>query len=134
MKSARVDRLVYASRNDGSLLRSSVTLSVRNALTLIFLPSAAVATHDTRGVATPGLVGMVAGVDTTVPRAGSSRFISAMNELYAEMPASDDVVAPSSYLPKIATTLSWLSSQILLYSGNFPVVLIGLVVTVARAR
>ena len=43
-------------------------------------------------------------------------------------------VAPSSYLPKIATTLSVLSSQILLYSGNLPVVADGESATDARHR
>ena len=40
------------------------------------------------------------------------------------MPASPDV-APSSYLPKMATIFSVPSSHTLLYSGNLPVVLIG---------
>ncbi len=48
------------------------------------------------------------------------------------MPASPEV-APSSYLPKIATTLSVLSSQILVYSGNLPVVEVGLGASVAVA-
>src|SRR5512139_785724 len=77
------------------------------------------------GALTPGLDGTEAGVVVRL-RDASSVFIALMNSLYALMPASDAVVAPSSYLPKIATTLSVLSSQILLYSGNLPVVCAGL--------
>ena len=47
------------------------------------------------------------------------------NSLKPEMPASLAVFAPSSYLPKIATTLSVPSSQTLSYSGNLPVVEVG---------
>src|SRR5262245_22486057 len=80
--------------------------------------------------ATPGFVGTEAGTVVRL-RVASSLFIAATNSLYAEMPASLALVAPSSYLPKIATTLSVLSSQILLYSGNLPVVCAGLGVSCA---
>jgi len=56
----------------------------------------------------------------------SSLRIAATNRLYAAMPGSVDAVAPSTFLPKIATTLSVLSSQTLVYSGNLPVVWTGL--------
>src|SRR4051812_48479499 len=81
------------------------------------------------GFATPGFDGMFAGTVVS-ERLPSSVFIDETNSLKPEMPASP-VVAPSSYLPKIATTLRTLSSQILLYSGNLPVVESGEGATVA---
>jgi hypothetical protein len=51
--------------------------------------------------------------------------------LYASIPASADVVPVFSYLPKMATTLSSLSSQTFWYSGYLPVVLSTDVATVA---
>jgi hypothetical protein len=74
---------------------------------------------------TPGLDGTDAGTVVRL-REPSSVFMAATNSLYAAIPSSADEVAPSSYLPKIATMLSVLSSQSLLYSGNLPVVCEGL--------
>src|ERR1700710_1613794 len=83
------------------------------------------------GAATPGLFGTDAGI-VVRPWVESSLFIDATNVLKPSIPASL-AVAPSSYLPKIATTSSVLSSQILVYSVNFPVVVVGLGASVAVA-
>src|SRR5512140_3147714 len=76
------------------------------------------------GALTPGFDGTFAGTVTRL-WPPSSDFMSATNSLKPSMPTSP-LVVPSLNLPKIATTSRRLSSQTLLYSGNLPVVWIGL--------
>jgi hypothetical protein len=70
----------------------------------------------------PGLDGIEAGM--VVMLNGLSAFwMLRTNELKAEMPASEEVVPESSYLPNTATTFSTPSFQTWSYSGYLPVVL-----------
>src|SRR5687768_433517 len=97
------------------------------------LPSGSSAVYVMSGFATPGELPTTAG-SVTPPNCASSCLMAVWKRLYAEMPASLEVVAPSSYLPNTATTCSTSSSQTLSYSGYLPVVLIELIDTVAVVR
>src|SRR5262245_58409307 len=111
MTSAAADTDEYRASKDAPVV---LTLSTSSATTCTVRPSASVASSVTSGTLTPGLLGTLAGIVFTFePRAF---FASLTKRLYAAMPASDDDVAPSVYLPKMATILSASSSQTLWYS------------------
>lgn len=65
------------------------------------------------GAAMPGDDDTFAGMVVSW-RFASSVLSAPTKRLYAAMPTSDEVVAPSSFLPKIATISGFPSSQILL--------------------
>ncbi len=99
-------------------------------MTTTFLPSASVALNVMSGALTPGAGRNGRGNGGELE--GAERGAHLRGELVvAAMPASADVVPLFSYLPKIATTLSVLSSQTRWYSGYLPVVFSAERVTVA---
>ena len=114
---AFVESSLYRASNPAPAVR---TLSTSSALTVTFLPSASVARNVESAAEIPGAEGRFGG-SVVRPSEPSVDLMDATNALYASMPASL-TVAPSSFLPKIATTRSSSSSQTLWYSGYLPVV------------
>ena len=95
---------------------------------MIVRPFGAACSNVTSWSVAPGLAGSAAGVVAAVGNVDERRLTNASN---AATPASASLVAPASYLPNTATTLSAPSSQTRSYSGYFPLVFF--VLTVAFA-